>query len=257
LLYLAGKGLPILYIPGSNSGVTSPMTMAGAVALDLAGGLAGLFLSQVKQEGTPYIISAMDPAALDMRTMVSPYAYPERGLIRAMAQSYGLPSFSLAGGSDAKVVDQQAAAEAALTLLADTLMGGNLIHDLGYLESGLTYSFAQLVICNEIVGWIKGYLKPIEVSDETLALDLIAQIGAHGQYLKASHTRKHFRDHWYPDLFERGTYTDWVQKGSQTRVVRAAARVQTTLAEHQVKSLPSDVQARLAEIVKRAETRLS
>jgi len=257
LLYLAGKGLPILYIPGSNSGVTSPATMAGAVALDLAGGLAGLVLSQIKQEGTPYIISAMDPAGLDMRTMVSPYAYPERGIIRSLAQSFGLPSFSLAGGSDAKVVDQQAAAEAALTLLADTLMGGNLIHDLGYLESGLTYSFAQLVICNEIVSWIKAYLKPLEVSDETLALDLIAQVGAHGQYLKVEHTRKHFRDHWYPDLFERGTYTDWVQKGSHTLVERAAAQVEKTLAEHQVEPLSADVQARLSEIVKRAETRKS
>lgn len=257
LLYLAGKGLPILYIPGSSGGVTSPITMAGAVALDLAGGLAGLVLSQLKLEGTPYIISAMDPAALDMRTMVGPYAYPERGIIRSMSQSYGLPSFSLAGGSDAKVVDQQAAAEAALTLLADTLMGGNLIHDLGYLESGLTYSFSQLAICNEIVGWIKAYLKPIEVSDETLALDLIAQVGAHGQYLKTGHTRKHVRDSWYPNLFERGTFTDWVQKGSQTLVERAAARVQKILAEHQVEPLSAGVQTRLSEIVKRAEAKKS
>jgi trimethylamine--corrinoid protein Co-methyltransferase len=257
LLYLAGKGLPILYIPGSSGGVTSPITMAGAVALDLAGGLAGLLLSQLKREGTPYIISAMDPATLDMRTMVGPYAYPERGIIRSMAQSYGLPSFSLAGGSDAKVVDQQAAAEAALTLLADTLMGGNLIHDLGYLESGLTYSFTQLVICNEIVSWIKGYLKPIEVSDETLALDLIAEVGAHGQYLKTEHTRKHVRDHWYPDIFERGTFTDWAQKGSQTLVERAAVRVQKILAGHQVEPLAADIRARLVEIVKRAESKQS
>ena len=134
-------------------------------------------------------------------------------------------------------------------------MGGNLIHDLGYLESGLTYSLAQLAICNEIVSWIKGYLKPVEVSDETLALDLIAQVGAHGQYLKAAHTRKHFRDHWYPDLFERGTYADWVQKGSQTLAERAAARVQTLLSEHQVAPLPDQVRTRLDEIVKRAETR--
>jgi trimethylamine--corrinoid protein Co-methyltransferase len=255
LLYLAGKGLPILYIPGSSGGVTSPITMAGAVALDLAGGLAGLVLSQLVHEGTPYIISAMDPAALDMRTMVGPYAYPERGIIRSMAQSYHLPSFSLAGGSDAKVVDQQAAAEAALTLLADTLMGGNLIHDLGYLESGLTYSFIQLAICNEIVGWIKAYLKPVEVSDETLALDLIAQVGAHGQYLKTGHTRKHVRDTWYPELFERGTFNDWVQKGSQTLVERAAVRIQKILAEHQVEPLGEGVQERLAEIVKRAEAK--
>ena len=257
LLFLAGKGLPILYIPGSSGGVTSPITMAGAVALDLAGGLAGLVLSQLVHEGTPYIISAMDPAALDMRTMVGPYAYPERGIIRSMAQSYSLPSFSLAGGSDAKVVDQQAAAEAALTLLADTLMGGNLIHDLGYLESGLTYSFVQLVICNEIVGWIKAFVKPIEVSDETLALDLIAQVGAHGQYLKTGHTRKHVRDTWYPELFERGTFSEWAQKGGQTLVERAASRLEKILAEHQVEPLAAGIQERLAEIVKRAEARKS
>jgi trimethylamine---corrinoid protein Co-methyltransferase len=257
LLYLAEKGLPILYIPGSSGGVTSPITLAGAVALDLAGGLAGLVLSQLKREGTPYIMSAMDPAALDMRTMVGPYAYPERGAIRSMAQYYHLPSFALAGGSDAKVVDQQAAAEAALTLLADTLMGGNLIHDLGYLESGLTFSFAQLAICNEIVSWIKAYLKPVEVSDETLALDLIAEVGAHGQYLKAAHTRKHVRDSWYPDLFERGTYSDWIQRGGKTLVERANARLQEILSEHQVEILPADARSRISEIVKRAESRMA
>jgi trimethylamine:corrinoid methyltransferase-like protein len=96
-----------------------------------------------------------------MRTMVSPYAYPEKGFMRSVSQRYNLPTFSLAGGSDSKLVDQQAAAEAALTTLADVLMGGNIIHDLGYLESGLTYSFAQLAICNQIVDWVKGFFKVI------------------------------------------------------------------------------------------------
>jgi trimethylamine:corrinoid methyltransferase-like protein len=86
---------------------------------------------------------------------------------------------------------------------------------------------------------------------------LIAQVGAHGQYLKTEHTRKHFRDYWYPDLFERGNYSDWVQKGSQTLVERAAARVQKILAEHQVEPLPAAIQARLAEIVNRAVNRKS
>ncbi len=253
LLFLAEKGLPALYIPGSNAGVTSPMTMAGAVALDLAGGLAGLVLSQLKREGTPYIMSAMDPAALDMRTMVSPYAYPERGFIRSLAQFYNLPSFSLAGGSDSKLVDQQAAAEAALTLLADTLMGGNLIHDLGYLESGLTYSFAQLVICDEIVSWIKGFLKPLDVSTEALALEVIEQVGPQGQYLATPHTLSHFRDHWYPNLFERGTFDQWVQKGAQSLGERAAQRVDRTLESHVPEPLPEETRARLREIVLRAE----
>jgi trimethylamine--corrinoid protein Co-methyltransferase len=195
----------------------------------------------------------MDPAALDMKTMVSPYAYPERGLIRAVSQHYGLPTLALAGGTDAKLPDQQAAAEAALTILADVLLGGNIVHDLGYLESGLTYSFAQLAICDQIVGWIKAFLGDIEVSAETLALDEIAAVGPEGSYLATRHTQKHFRQTWYPGLFERGIYTDWVKKGSQSLLERACAQVEKILAEHQPEALPGELQRRLREIVMRVE----
>jgi trimethylamine--corrinoid protein Co-methyltransferase len=256
LLYLSGKGLPSIYIPGSNAGVTSPIRMPGAVALDLAGGLLGLVLSQLKREGAPYILSAMDPATLDMRTFASPYAYAERGIMRSVTQRYGLPTFSLSGCTEAKVVDQQAAAEAALTMMADVLMGGNIVHDLGYLESGLTFSFAQLAICDQIVDWVKAFFSPIEVNDETLALDVIAQVGPGGQYLKHKHTRAYFREHWYPDLFERGNYPDWLAKGGMTLAERAAARVQALLREHHPEPLPEDLRARLGEIVRRAEARL-
>jgi len=188
-----------------------------------------------------------------MKTMVSPYAYPERGFIRAMAQHYGLPTLALAGGTDAKVPDQQAAAEAALTILADVLQGGNIIHDLGYLESGLTFSFAQLAICDQIVDWIKAFLGDLEVSDETLALDVIAAMAPGGSYLTSRHTKQHFHDTWYPDLFERGTYPDWVKKGSQNLVERASERVQKILQEHQPEPLPEETRKRLREIVQQAE----
>lgn len=251
LLYLAEKGLPVLYIPGSNAGMTSPATMAGATALDNAGSLAGLVLTQLQRPGTPVIWSAMDSASLDMRTMISPYAYPERGLTRSMARFYGLPGFALAGATDAKLVDQQAAAEAALTLLADVMMGGNLIHDLGYLESGLTFSFAQLVICNELVSWVKSFRRPIEVSPETLALPVIREHSHGGNYLSHPHTRRHFREIWYPDLFERGGYADWQAKGSQTLLERACRRVQTILDEHTPEPLPVDIRQQLRKIATR------
>jgi trimethylamine--corrinoid protein Co-methyltransferase len=249
LLYLAEKGLPAIYIPGSNAGVTSPSTMAGAVALDNAGVLAGLVIAQLKREGTPYIWSAMDGISLDMHTMVSPYAYAERGFMRAMAQYYGIPSFSLAGGSDAKLVDQQATIEASLSILVDTLLGGNIIHDLGYLESGLMFSFVQLVICDEIVNWVKGFLKGIEVSEETLALDVIEQVGTQGQYLATDHTLRHFRDFWYPNLIERGNYEDWVKHGSKSLSERATERVERILEEHRPEPLPDDVNSRIRKIV--------
>jgi trimethylamine--corrinoid protein Co-methyltransferase len=254
LLYLSGKGLPALYIPASTGGVTSPVTPAGAVALDNAGVLLGLVLSQLKREGAPYIMPGMQPSPLDMRTAVAPYCDPQRGIFQAMARLYDLPAFGWGGVSDAKVVDGQAAAEAALTLLAESLVGGNIIHDLGYLESGLTFSLAQLVICEEMIGWIAAFLNGVAVSDETLALDVIAQVGPEGQYLSTEHTRRHFREMWVPELFERDDHKTWRQKGGKTLGERAAERVQQILEEHRPEPLPDDVRTQLRRIVARSES---
>lgn len=255
LLFLSGKGLPSIYVPSSTSGATSPVTAAGAVALDNAGVLVGLVLSQLKREGAPFVMPGMQPSPIDMRTLVSTYCEPERGIIQAMGHFYGLPMFALGGVSESKVVDQQAAAEAGLTLISESLSGGNIIHDMGYLESGLTFSFAQLVICNEIVSWIEAFFKGVEVSDETLALDLIAQVGPEGEYLQTDHTLKHYRERWYPDLFERATYKAWLEKGSKTLGERATERVEQVLSEHQPVPLPDNVEKKLQEIVRRAEAK--
>jgi trimethylamine--corrinoid protein Co-methyltransferase len=253
LLYLSGKGLPSLYIPASTGGVTSPVTPAGAVALDNAGVLLGLVLSQLKREGAPYIMTGMQPSPMDMRTMVTPYADPQRGIFQAMARSYNLPAFGWGGVSDSKGVDQQAAAEAALTLLAESLVGGNIIHDLGYLESGLTFSLAQLVICEELIGWIEAFQRGVEVSDESLALDVIGQVGPEGHFLTQEHTRQHFREAWTPDLLDRHDYKTWKDRGSKTLGERAAEKVEKILAEHQPEPLPIRVRQELRSIVERAE----
>lgn len=253
LLYLASKNLPAMYIPSSTGGVTSPVTPAGSIALDYAGVLVGLVLSQLKKEGAPFFCAGMPPGHLDMRTLVAPYCEPERGMIEAMAHFYGLPMFSLGGASESKTIDQQAAAEAALSLLVETLAGGNIIHDLGYLESGLTFSFTQLLLCDEIVSWIKAFAKGFEVSDETLALDIIAEVGPEGQYLKTNHTLRYYKERWYPALFERATYESWLKKGSKTLVERAAERIEQILAEHKPEPLSLEVKENLQKIVSEAK----
>ena len=161
--------------------------------------------------------------------------------------------FSLGGCSESKLVDQQAAAEAALTLMTETLGGGNLIHDLGYLESGLCGSLAQLVICDEIVGWLEHFMAPIEINDETLALDLIDEVGPDGQFLVTDHTRRHFRERWHPQLFERDTYKGWLAKGGKSLAERAAKRVEEILAEHKPEPLADDVVQAIKAIIRRAE----
>jgi trimethylamine--corrinoid protein Co-methyltransferase len=256
LLYLASKNLPCLYLPSSTAAVTSPVTPAGNVALDFAGVLTGLVLSQLKTEGTPVIVSGMPPGGtLDMRTLVTSYCEPERTILQAVSHFHDLPMFSIAGATEAKTVDSQAAAEAAMSLVVETLAGGNIIHDLGYMESGLTYSFVQLFLCDEIVSWIKGFLKEFEVSDETLALDVIAEVGPEGQYLKTTHSLKHYKERWYPNFFERMNYESWLAKGGKDFSERTSEKIEAILAEHKPEPLQPEVKKRLAEIVRKAETK--
>jgi trimethylamine--corrinoid protein Co-methyltransferase len=253
LLYLAEKNLPALWIPVTSGGTTGPVTMAGNVALNNAGVLVGVVLSQLKREGAPLIVPGFAGDAIDLKTMVDPYAEPDhRGMAAALAHYYSLPMFSLAGGSDAKLVDQQAALEAALTIAVEGLSGGHLIHDLGYLESGLTFSLAQLAICDEIVAWLKPFLRPVEIDAETLALNLIDQLGPDGSFLNTAHTRRHYRERWYPNLIERFNYSQWEKKGGRTLAQRASDKVESILAAHQPAPLSEDAVKAVHAVVERA-----
>jgi len=242
LLYLSDKGIPLAYIPSAQGGVTAPVTIAATMAVNNAGVLAGLVLSQLKREGAPFILPGWGGNMLDMKTTVQPYSDPEK---RAQAIDFahylGLPSFSLAGCSESKLVDQQAAAEAALTLFTDALFGGNLVHDVGYLESGLCGSLPQLVICDEILSWLEAFMKGVEISDESLALNIIHEIGPDGQHIDSDHTLKNYRKRWYPKLFERANYDGWKAKGGKDLRERATEQVNKILAEHTTKPLPKDV----------------
>ena len=253
LLFMAEKGLPALYIPVSQGGTSAPITQPGGVAVMYAGVLAGLVLSQLKREGAPFIVPGWGGAPLDMRTLVNPYGVPNRGGIAlGLAHHYGLPSFGMAGCSDSKVVDQQAAAEAALMLMNETLGGANLIHDLGYLESGMSGSLAQLVICDEIVSWIQHCLAPVRIDDETVPLDLIDEKGPDGLYIDCEHTVNHMREQWYPTLFERGNYSQWIEAGGRTLGERAASKVTDILAQSEDTRLPADIEEALEAALRRA-----
>ena len=187
---------------------------------------------------------------LDMRTTIQPYADPEkRGQAIDFSHYLGLPTFSLGGCSESKTVDQQAAAEAALTLFTDAIFGGNLIHDVGYLESGLSGSLPQLAICNEIISWLEAFMKETEINDDTLALDLIDEIGPDGQYLDNPHTMKHFRERWYPKLFDRSNYDGWQKKGGKTLGERATLQIDKILEDHTPEPLPDNIATAVHKIV--------
>jgi trimethylamine--corrinoid protein Co-methyltransferase len=254
LLYAAERNLPTIYVPPAGRGTTAPMTTAGAMAVSNAGQLAGLVLAQLKREGAPCIRAGAGGGGLDMRTMVSSYGAPDGGPFGwDMAHHYGLPIFGTAGCSDAKVFDAQAAAEAALSLFTNTLGGANLIHDIGYLDFAMTGSLELVAFCDEIIGWIKRYLRPFEISQETLALDLIHELGPDGSFLDTSHTVRHCRENWMPALMDRQNYERWAESGSATLQERANGQVRKIIETHRAEPLPEGVRQALKSVVERAD----
>ncbi len=251
LLYLAGKGLPAIYRPGIvTRGVSTPITPAGFLVANNAASLAGLVLSQLKREGAPFIRCSHSGGTFDMRTTVGLHSAPEvRGFQEDLAHWYGHPSFGIGGTSASKCVDQQASLEAALTLMSSTLSGAHLIHDVGYLESGLTGSLPHLVICHEIIAWIKAYMKGLEINDETLALDLIDEVAPDGNFIDTDHTVRHLREDHYPELRNQKRFEDWFAEGSLTLLDRATKKTEAILAGHKPRELPGAVRKAIQKIV--------
>jgi trimethylamine--corrinoid protein Co-methyltransferase len=223
------------------------------MALWNAGCLAGLVIGQLNRPGSPFITTGWGASALDMRTGLSPYVEPEKQFIaQELAHFYGLPMFAFGGISDAKQVDGQAGAEAALTLLANAQAGSHLVHDMGYLESGLTGSLAQLVVCDELVSWVRSALAPVEITEETLALDVIDEIGPDGQHLDSLHTLRHYRDRWYPQVLDRMGYESWAARGGKDLARIAAERAEVLLKEHEPEPLPEKIRECIQAVVDRA-----
>ena len=253
LMYAAEKHLPVVYLPDVQRGFTCPITYAGAMACANAGQLVGLLLAQLVNEGAPIILNAATPSTIDMKTMVLPYAEPAgKAFALEMNFYYNLPAFSTGGCSDSKLLDEQAIMEATLSLFNATLRGGNMIHDLGYMESGLTGSLELVVICDEIISWLKAYMQGLKINEETLVLDVIHEHALSGDFLGAEHTVRHVREGWGPRLVDRQNYDKWLESGGSSMRARAGEKIDEILSEEPRQILPPDVEKRIRTITERA-----
>jgi trimethylamine--corrinoid protein Co-methyltransferase len=253
LMYVAERHLPFVYWPEVGRGLTCPITFAGGMACSNAGHLAGVVIAQLVSEGAPITLCSAMPFTLDMKTMVVPYADPDcKAFALEMSRYYNLPTFNWGGMSDSKLLDEQAVMEAALTLFAATLNGGNLIHDIGYMESGLTGSLELVVICDEIISWLTAFTKGLEISEETLALDLIHEHALSGDFLGAEHTLRHVREDWQPRLVDRRNYDQWAAKGATSMGERAQAKIDEILNSEPQRILPTKVKERIKAIADNA-----
>jgi trimethylamine--corrinoid protein Co-methyltransferase len=134
------------------------------------------------------------------------------------------------------------------------LAGANLIYGLGMLEMGVTFSFGQLVMDHEFARMIKHAVKGIPVNDETLAVDVIKEVGAFNNFLTQEHTLKHMRTaQSQPKFIDRRMREDWEQSGGTDIYQRAAEEARHILETHKPEPLPDKVLATIRSIVEDAE----
>jgi len=251
-IYLAEKGLPMLYIPLNAGGVNSPATTAGCMATMNAGSLLGVVLAQLVRPGTPVALPGWNGGPYNLQTMVGNYVLAaEQGVATSMGKFYDLPVFGLGGSTDSKVLDQQCAAEATLSLFTAHLNGANIVHDCGFMDAGMQGSLQLLAIDNDLIGFIRAATGVVNVTEETLALDVVEELGPSGDYLAHAHTYRHFREPYYSELADKRQYDDWLDQGGSTMEERAARQVDAILEKHEVEPLPEDVQQELGAIVER------
>lgn len=256
LLLMADYELPVVHSPGPLMGGTAPITMAAGLTMSLAEILSALVVHQLRNPGAPFVFGA-GLHHMDMKAAQICYASPEfqltKGAVAELGRWYGIPTWGYAGCSDAKVMDEQAAAEAMLSIVMAKFTGANLIHDVGYMESGLTGSYEMIVLSDELIGLADHLIKGIEVNDETLMLDELHKIGPGGHFLNTDSTHRHFRDFWYPSLLSRDIRETWEVDGELTLGDRLQQKVKNLINDHKPEPLEKGIKKQINEILKRAE----
>lgn len=249
-MFLAEKGLPQLYIPLNAGGVNSPHTIAGCAASMNAGALLGIVLAQLVRPGAPVAVPGWNGGPYNLKTMVGNYVLAdEQGVPTSLGKFYDLPVFGLGGSTDSKVLDQQCSFEATLSLMTALLHGANIVHDVGFMDSGLQGSLQLIAICDDILGFLRAATAGVPVNDETLALDVIAELGPTGSYLDHPHTLRHYKQTYYSKLADKNPYSVWLKRGGKTMEARAAEMVDEILDTHIPPPLSEEIQAGLDKIV--------
>ena len=259
LVYGINAGLPIIWPTGPQPGSTAPVTLAGSISMGLAEVFCGLVLSQLIKKGSVFV-GGVVIVSVDMGTSQSSYGSPEHSLAESVVADIfhylDLPMFQTGGVTDSKAVDEQAAIEVSMQILANALSRGHLVHDVGFMDAAMCASLDQIVLCDEVIGYARRIARGVEINENTLAFDAIKEIGAGGQFLTHEHTFANFRDElWRPSLMDHRSYQSWLLDPSDMRT-RIHKKTADILATHKTKPLSEEVIAELNGIVKRAENNL-
>jgi len=228
-----GFGIPVMINSEPLAGGTSPVTLAGCLAMADAEVISGIVINQIIEPGRPCIYNSGFAHVFDMMTTLVLTGSPENALLQAagaeMAQYHRLPSASWAL-SDSSMLDSQASFEKMLTAFVHTLSNISIVWGIGNIETSKTISPEIAVIDNEIIGNCIRFSDRFKVDEEHLALDLIKEVSFNGSFLESAHTLEHFREEIrYSGLLNRSNRGMWERGGSFSIEERAEQYVNEIL----------------------------
>jgi trimethylamine--corrinoid protein Co-methyltransferase len=248
-------GIPFIYIGSPMMGATSAVTIESTLVQTVAESLGGLVIFQNKTPGAKFIFGG-DASVMDMKSTIFSYGSPELNILNAafadMAHFYHLPFFCLAGATDAKGLDAQAGLEYALSVYNASLNGCNIIHDCGYLESGLTSSFESVLFSDELIDMVKFMLRRLNFDDHSVALDVIDKVGPGNHFLLEDHTYDNFKQNIYvPRYLDRKRFEEWQTAGSPGLRQQLNAKAREIFSKHQPRQLSGDIRSKIKTIIER------
>jgi trimethylamine--corrinoid protein Co-methyltransferase len=258
--YFRERGLRVKIGGMHAMGGTAPVTLAGAVTLNLAEQLA-LRMLEHALFGEKRLHLGASISVMDMRTTIYPYGRPEMAITNLMtaqlARHYGASFGGHAGLSDAKLPSVEAGAQKALTGIPTLLAGGSLWMDAGLLSIDEVFSPIQMVLDNEFLGALQRFTHEFQITEETIGLKTILEAGPGGHYLDKLHTAHYFRDeHWQPTIWSRQMLTPWLE-GERHLDVDKAREIALAIQQQGITTeISADLEQSLLRVIDRAKQAL-
>lgn len=244
----------LLITPFILAGAMGPASVAGSLAQLNAEALAGIALVQMIQPGCPVIYGSFF-STMDLQSGSLTLGTPEAQLAlygaAQLARHYKLPFRSGGMFSSSKLPDAQAGMESVMSMLPTLQARTNFVlHAAGWLDNGLAAGYAKFVLDCEYLGMLHTWVKGIDLSDEAMAFDAIAEVPPGGHYLGTAHTMRHFRDAFYrAELFDYTSSEQWELNGSLDSYARATAKARQLLAGYEAPPIDPAIAAALDEYV--------
>lgn len=246
-------GVAVCISPMPMAGLTGPCTLPGLLISQNCEVLGTLVLSQLVNPGCPVVYGCIGTIT-NMKNVIAPTSAPEVGIIEyassQLANYYGIPTRGDVGVSDANCVDFQAGVESAFHFVNAIRSGIHLMPGLGSLGSRGIGSFEKLVLDAEIAGYVRRLLKPLEFTEETMAVDVIKKVGHKGNFINEQHTFKHYRTEFHEPLVSpREVYKIWEERGKKEVKEKAREKVLEILKNYERPDLDKSIEKDLDKYV--------